>query len=200
MKIPYTFIGGTKAKASEVNANFQEVKKSVDANELNISNLTITVDNKANINGNGNTLFEVAESNIPTSATNLQQVQNLISPMVSIINGLIFATNGISITISSGTCYDSTLTNLITIGQTTLNATNFPLNTSYYVYVANDTSTTTGPYITVSTSDVSPTLPNNSVIYRKIGSFVKSSDTQFQSVNMIGTRNNMEEVINVKLQ
>ena len=200
MKIPYTFIGGTKAKASEINANFQEVKKSVDANELNISNLTLSVDNKANINGNGNTLFEVAESNLPTSATNLQQVQTLISPVSSIINGLIFSVSGTTIFISSGTCYDSTLTNLINIGQSTVDASTYPSGTTYYIYVANDTSATSGPYMTVSTSNVSPTLPNNSIIYRKIGSFIKSSDTQFQSVNMIGTRNNMEEVINVKLQ
>lgn len=200
MKIPYTFIGGTKAKASEINANFQEVKKSVDANELNISNLTISVDNKADINGNANTLFNVAESNLPTSATNLQQVQTLISPVSSIINGLIFTTTGTAINISKGTCYDSTLTNLINIDKTIVNATSYPSNTTYYIYVANDTSTTIGPYMTVSTSDVSPTLPNQSTIYRKIGSFIKSSDTQFQSVNMIGTRNNMEEVINVELQ
>lgn len=200
MKIPYTFIGGTKAKASEINANFQEVKKSVDANELNISNLTLSVENKANINGNGNTLFEVAESNLPTSATNLQQVQTLISPVSSIINGLIFTTSGTTIFISSGTCYDSTLTSLINIGQSTVDASSYPSSTTYYIYVANDTSSTAGPYMTVSTSNVSPTLPNNSIIYRKIGSFIKSSDTQFQSVSMIGTRNNMEEVINVELQ
>lgn len=200
MKIPYTFIGGTKAKASEINANFQEVKKSVDANELNISNLTLSVENKANINGNGNTLFEVAESNLPTSATNLQQVQTLMSPVSSIINGLIFSVSGTTIFISSGTCYDSTLTNLINIGQSTVDASTFPSSTTYYIYVANDTSATSGPYMTVSTSNVSPTLPNNNIIYRKIGSFIKSSDIQFQSVNMIGTRNNTEEVINVKLQ
>ena len=200
MKIPYTFIGGTKAKASEINANFQEVKKSVDANELNISNLTISVENKANINGNGNTLFEVAESNLPTSATNLQQVQTLISPVSSIINGLNFSVSGTTIFISSGICYDSTLTSLINIGQSTVDASTFSSSTTYYIYVANDTSATAGSYMTVTTSNVSPTLPNNNIIYRKIGSFVKSSDTQFQSVNMIGTRNNMEEVINVKLQ
>ena len=45
LEIPYTFIAGTKAKASEVNSNFNAVKTLVDANEVNIAQNELDIQN-----------------------------------------------------------------------------------------------------------------------------------------------------------
>lgn len=52
---PHTFVAGTKAKASEVNDNFDELYTQVNTNMTNIISLTDSVDtleeSKADVNG-----------------------------------------------------------------------------------------------------------------------------------------------------
>ena len=63
--IPYTFKAGTKAKAAEVNANFQQTKQFVDSLETMIGEHDVELmsmkDNKADVNGSSNNRFRVAD-------------------------------------------------------------------------------------------------------------------------------------------
>jgi len=63
--IPYTFVGGTKAKAEEVNANFTAIQEEL---------LT-----KANLNGASTNTFEVADATSTYHAINKTQMDTAVS-------------------------------------------------------------------------------------------------------------------------
>lgn len=200
MLIPYIFKGGSKAKALEVNENFKEVQKSVEENKASIEQLNINLDTKANINGNTNVIFSVAESNTSLGATNLQQVQKLIKPFQPLINNLLISKtlNPLEIVISQGSCYDSTYKYVInTTGAYTLQLNTYTPDITQYIYLRQDIATNNPIECIVASTPVSPTLPTQSTIYRKIGEFMISNNT-FSFLRMVGTRCFEEDVLNVQ--
>lgn len=199
MLIPYVFVAGTKAKAEEVNTNFREVQKYINANETAIANVESNITNKANLTGDVNTTFKVANANNSNEAVNLGQVQNMISVYKSLIEGYLFKVVGTTINITDGKCFDSLGNTIIEGGARTLTVGSYPLNTEYYIFVEMDTIGPTTPSYSISANADSPTNISPTTVFRKLGSFIKSSDTAFENVSMIGTRINKDEVTNVEL-
>lgn len=199
MLIPYTFIAGTKAKAEEVNANFKAVQKSVDANEKAIANVENEVETKANISGDINNPFKVANATNTYEAVNLGQVNSITSIFKSLIEGFNFTAVETLIMITEGRCYDSLGKTIIDAGSSSLNVGTYPFGTEYYIYVVNTGAGTLSSF-EISTDSSNPGLPGTSTVYRKIGKFKKATDDTFEYVSMIGTRISKDEVINVKLQ
>lgn len=73
---PFTFIAGTKAKAGEVNDNFDVLYTQVNANISELAQINIDIDNiglnKADVNGNSTQRFSVADAVNNTDAVNKQ--------------------------------------------------------------------------------------------------------------------------------
>lgn len=73
---PFTFVAGTKAKAGEVNDNFDVLYTQVNANISELAQINIDIDNiglnKADINGNSTQRFSVADAVNNTDAVNKQ--------------------------------------------------------------------------------------------------------------------------------
>lgn len=198
MLIPYTFIAGTKAKAEEVNANFKSVQKYVDANEKAIANVENEVQNKANITGDINNTFKVANATDAHEAVNLGQVDDITSVFKSLIEGFNFTVAQTVIMITEGKCYDSLGKTIITADSSSLGPINYPIGTEYYIYVVN-TGIGASSSFEISPDSSNPGYPGTGVVYRKIGKFKKATDDTFEYVSMIGTRISKDEVTDVKL-
>lgn len=73
---PFTFVAGTKAKAGEVNDNFDILYAQVNANISELAQVNIDIDNmglnKADVNGNSTQRFSVADAVNNTDAVNKQ--------------------------------------------------------------------------------------------------------------------------------
>lgn len=202
VRIKYVFAGGRRAKAAEVNANFSDVANAINTNENLISqnqlSISLLENNKASINGDSSNQFLVAEANNPLAAINLQQFKNLISPFMKIIYGYRFTlpSNSLVINISNGNCYDSSNTYILNYNGGTLNTTTLAATVQYYIYAVQDLSTTNPVSIEVSTSNISPVLPNQTTVYRLLGTLYKDTETHISKLTMTGARV-MEDEINV---
>ena len=86
---PFTFVAGTKAKAGEVNDNFDVLYTQVNANISEIAQINIDIDNiglnKADVNGNSTQRFSVADAVNNTDAVNKQYMLEHSLPTGSII-------------------------------------------------------------------------------------------------------------------
>ena len=73
---PFTFVAGTKAKAGEVNDNFDILYSQVNSNISELAQINIDIDNiglnKADVNGNSTQRFSVADAVNNTDAVNKQ--------------------------------------------------------------------------------------------------------------------------------
>ena len=73
---PFTFVAGTKAKAGEVNDNFDVLYTQVNSNISELAQINIDIDNiglnKADVNGNSTQRFSVADAVNNTDAVNKQ--------------------------------------------------------------------------------------------------------------------------------
>lgn len=190
--IPYTFQAGTKARANEVNENFTSLKQFVDqlevnqaSSELDITNLE---NNKASINGSNTEIFSAADPTTNYNVVNLQTFERLTQNSVRVIAGYqlsIFDND--TITAKSGSCYDSTYSNIIT-SPTSLQVSdsNLGANATRYVYVCldNDTGQTE---LVLSTSETTPTLPSGYEYFRRIGYLITDGDGNISSVVDEGT-------------
>lgn len=173
--IPYTFKAGTKAKAAEVNANFQQTKQFVDSLETLIGEHDVELmsikDNKADVNGSSSNRFRVADPVSSKDAVNKSFLTNAIENTIEVIRGLKCTKNSYSvITVSPGMCYDSTAKNIIRsynyINYTTPKKIK---NTKYNIFICgNDTDGDVA--IRISTNNLTPDVPTGYTYYRKIGS------------------------------
>lgn len=79
---PFTFVAGTKAKAGEVNDNFDVLYTQVNANISDLAQINIDIDNiglnKANVNGSSTQRFSVADAVNNTDAVNKQYMMTYI--------------------------------------------------------------------------------------------------------------------------
>lgn len=186
--IPYTFVAGTKAKANEVNENFQSLKQFVDlledlsaSNELNIANLQ---QNKADINGNFINRFQVADASSSMDAINKRTMLQYTKNSQGVISGFQlskFDNNTISCT--AGTCYDSTFEYIIS-SDISLSHTDTALtaNSTYYVYVCGDKENQLQAELTFSTSDTTPDVPVGYEHFRRLGSFTTDGSKNIKDV------------------
>lgn len=173
--IPFIFKAGNKAKANEVNFNFTSIKQFVDNleegqanNEISIARLEA---NKANINGDYNQRFQVADASGSFDAINKRTLQQLTANTKEVISG--FAVSKFSSTVISctaGVCWDSTYEYVIKsdIGLQT-DAQTLSNSTTYYIYVCEDAELSSCQLI-LDTNGTTPTIPVGYDYYRRIGS------------------------------
>ena len=179
--IPYTFKAGTKAKAAEVNANFQQTKQFVDSLETLIGEHDVEImsmkDNKADINGSSNNRFRVADPVSSKDAVNKGFLTDSIENTIEVIRGLQCSKNSYSvITVAPGMCYDSTykeaIRNYNYIKYTTPTKAK---NTRYNIFICGN-DTPGDVKITISTNNLTPNIPSGYPYYRRIGGLLTDTN------------------------
>lgn len=196
---PYTFIAGTKARAGEVNQDFDVVYSEVNRLGTEILGIDVDIqnisDSKADINGNATQRFQVANPENSYDSVNKNYLENSILNIKDYINGLtIVKDTDNTIRVSSGSCYDSTYTTMmVSTGNITKENTTQLSNGTYYVYIISDDS---GYQVDVliTTSSVTPPLPSGYTVYRQIGSYTtddvnKIDDIYYYGNNSISNKN-----------
>lgn len=184
---PYTFVAGTKAKAVEVNTNFDVLY--TEANRLGTEILNIDADiqdinsSKANINGDATQRFQLASPENSYDGVNKSYLEKSIANVKDYISGFIITkdTNN-SIIVSAGSCYDSTFTTIITsTGNITKENQNQSANKTYYVYVISDNSGYSVD-ILISEDTVNPPRPEGYSLFRSIGKYKTDEDNKIQYI------------------
>lgn len=179
---PYTFTAGTKARASEVNANFDALYTEVNSLESKIidyeSQIQDLQNTKADINGSYLNRFAVANPITNYDAVNKQYLQNATANSITYINGLgISRAGNNTITVNPGSCYDSTDTQLLVLENSlSKQNTTQAANSTYYVYLIG--KSTGNEDILISTLSIDPNLPDEYLYYRRIGSYTTDSDNK----------------------
>ena len=173
---PYTFQGGTKARANEVNENFDRLYEQVNANITDIANMETEITNlgldKADVAGSSLQRFAVADAVGDYDAVNLQTLRYLIWNSRDIIRGYAISKDGNNrIRVTWGVCYDSNETVVLPLRSSLAKTNNGQIaNATYYVYsIGNDNGTTID--VLISTDSITPGMPSGYTRYRKIGYF-----------------------------
>lgn len=186
-EIPYTFIAGTKAKANEVNGNFTSIKQFVDQLESNLATAELDISNletnKADINGNQDEVFQVADAENNKDAVNLKTLKAQTANTLDVIKGFVPSkSSNNTISCTAGSCWDSTYKTIISSNTSlTLQDTNLSAKTTYYIYVCYNEETSTCE-LAFSTNNTTPTLPVGYTLFRKIGNFTTGDDSNIQFV------------------
>lgn len=178
---PYTFSAGTKARANEVNDNFDTVYSQVNANISRIDavefDITELEGNKADVNGNASQRFQVANAINDNDAINKQTLENLTYNTRDYINGLaITRDTDNTIIVSAGSCYSSDYeTMMVLASNTSKQNSSQGANATYYIHlISNDSGTSSD--ILISQTKISPPLPEGYTKYRNIGSYTTDGD------------------------
>jgi hypothetical protein len=185
--IPNTFIAGTKAKANEVNENFTSAKQFMD--NLETEQATNTADilqleqNKADLNGNFEQRFQVANATNSFDAINKQTLLNLVSNTQEVIKGFVLSKfNNTTVSATAGSCYDSTFVYMIASATSLSKAQeNLGNNAKYYVYVCADKDTGNCELV-ISLSNTTPELPGGYEYYRQLGYFTTDGSGKISQV------------------
>lgn len=185
---PYTFTAGTKARASEVNANFDALYTEVNSLESRIidyeSQIQDLQNTKADINGSYLNRFAVANPITNYDAVNKQYLQNATANSITYINGLgITKVGDATISVDAGSCYDSTDTQLLVL-KNSLEKQNQTQAASSIYYVHLIGKATGNEDILISTLSVDPNLPDEYLYYRRIGSYTTDSDNKILQINV----------------
>lgn len=180
---PYTFVAGNKARANEVNEDFDVLYQQVNANITNIANVEGDIQTlsstKANVNGDSTQRFAVANPVSSGDAVNKRTLFKQIGNSIDYIGGLTISKDSGSpndtILIDPGACYDSTKEVVLALDVLT-SKQNSPqsANTAYYVYIIGSDSGSSID-ILISTEPNVPALPTGYTRYRKIGSYTTNS-------------------------
>lgn len=176
--LPYKFVGGTSAKAQEVNANFQQIKSFVDNLETNQNSLEATVTNmdanKANRQGTSTLTFQVANPVNNFDAVNKQYLDNQLSIISTIIFGLEPVRSGNkTFYLKPGGCYDSNYIYPM-VSRTNLNGNTSSItiyNRTYYIWVIASTTNSNITSIELTSSrDEAPNISvsDTTTIYRRV--------------------------------
>lgn len=190
---PYTFTAGTKARANEVNANFDTLYSQVNLNISDILTNSNEIDNlennKAEVNGSSTQRFAVADATSSSDAINKQTLEKAITPLFGYINGLEITKDSGSpndtIIVDIGSCYDSTSSKVLVLdASVSKQNANQGANTTYYVYIIG-TSTGNTTDILISSTDVEPTLPTGYTLYRLIGNYTTNSDSNINIITCL---------------
>lgn len=188
---PYTFQAGTKARANEVNANFDALFSQANTNisniEANARDIDELDDTKAELNGNSSQRFAAANPINDTDVVNKQSLAKSIGNSIDYINGLLISKDTNSpndtIIVSAGSCYDSNRTVVLSLsGNTSKQNQGQGANTTYNVYIiGNDSGSSTD--VLISSSSVEPALPTGYTKYRLIGNFTTDSNSKIKTIN-----------------
>lgn len=191
---PYTFVAGNKARANEVNEDFDVLYQQVNTNITNIANIESDIENldatKANINGSSSQRFAVADPVSSGDAINKRTLIKQIGNSIDYIGGLTISKDSGSpnntILIDPGACYDSTKSIVLSLDVlTSKQNTTQAANATYYVYIiGNSTGSTTD--IIISAEASVPTLPAGYTLYRKIGYYTTNSSSNISNIYYYG--------------
>lgn len=188
IEIPYTFIAGTKAKASEVNANFEAMKNFVDTLEVNSAELeadiTLLQTGKADLNGSTSEIFRMADAVGQYDGVNLRTLNKLTSNSKAVINGFrVSKQSNTAVNATAGSCYDSNLAELIQSPTSlTKNQAGMSSNAKYYVYVTADRESGECQLV-ISLSNATPDLPSGYELYRRLATITTDSDGYISQVD-----------------
>lgn len=177
---PYTFKSGTKARANEVNQDFDVLYSEVNRLGTETINLDIAIQNvaegKADINGNAGQVFKMANAVDSYDGVNKNYLENSISNVKDYISGYIITKDtDNSIIVSSGSCYDSTFTTVITsTGNITKENLNQSANKTYYVYVISNNSGY-NVNILIAEESINPPRPEGYSLFRQIGNYITNN-------------------------
>lgn len=199
LQIPYTFIAGTKAKANEVNANFLAIKQSIDLIETNQTeqgnDIASLLAGKADLNGNQEELFRVADAEGDYDAVNKKSVEELTYNSRGLFWGLELTRVGDdTISVSPGGCYDSTYEYMIKNDTTiTRQQSGLGADTTYYVYICAQENEEN--VVVFSLSGTTPEVPVGYSYYRRLGYFTTDEsgaieDVTSESSSSINANNN----------
>ncbi len=192
---PYTFQAGTKARASEVNQDFDILYSEVNRIGTEILNIDIEIQNvaegKADINGNAGQVFKMADAVDSYDGVNKNVLENSIANIKDYISGfIIYKDTNTSIRVSSGSCYDSTFTVVITsTGNITKENTIQGAGTRYVHVISDDAGRQAD--VLISSQSIDPALPSGYTKYRLVGSFVTNSSNQITSISYFGNASNV---------
>lgn len=191
---PYTFVAGTKARANEVNEDFDRLYQQVNENITNIATNSTDITNlgidKANVAGDATQRFAVADATGDYDAINKQTLQARIANSVDIISGLQITKDSNSpndtIIVSTGAAYDNERVVILKLANPLSKKNDNQLaNATYYVYIIGDNYGTTTD-ILISTSQIVPALPSGYERYRKIGYFTTDSSGNISKIYSFG--------------
>lgn len=184
---PYTFQGGTKARANEVNENFDRLYEQVNANITDIANMETEITNlgldKADIAGSSLQRFAVADAVGDYDAVNLQTLRYLIWNSRGVIRGYTISKDSNNrIRVAWGVCYDSKETVVLPLRSSLAKTNDGQIaNATYYVYsIGNDNGSTIDILITPSSSN--PNLPEGYTKYRGIGYFKTDGNNKISDI------------------
>lgn len=185
--IPYTFVAGTKAKAAEVNANFQTIEEFVDDLEIDVDSMTTSIssltENKANLNGQADEVFAMADAVSDYDGVNLRKLKELTANTKDSVTGFIVAKqDNRSINCTPGACWDTTYTYMIQ-SSTSLVYTqaNLSANATYYAYVTADKETG-NCQLTLSLSPTSTEVPSGYDYYRRLATVLTDANGNVETV------------------
>lgn len=173
---PYTFSAGTKARANEVNDDFDVLYSQVNANISRIDSVEFDITelegNKADVNGNASQRFQVADAINDNDAINKRTLENLTYNVRDYISGLLITKdNNDTIIVSAGSCFSSDYeTMMVLASDTSKQNSSQGASTTYYVHLVSNSSGTSSD-ILISQTKISPPLPGGYTKYRNIGSY-----------------------------
>ena len=182
--IPYTFVAGTKAKAAEVNADFQAVATEVNsqgnlltAAQANITNLQ---NNKADINGNSSNRFSVA---VPINSHDAVNKLYLTDLTKYLLVGLSLTRDDDDyIGCTKGATYDTTYSKILKFdADVSKQNTNQTANATYYVYIEGSADGTSTDLL-ISLSSANPALDSGFTLYQYLGYYTTDDDCNIDSV------------------
>lgn len=183
---PYTFVAGTKAKAAEVNEDFDVLYTEVNALGSTVvdyqSQIEQLASEKANVNGNYANRFSVANPTTNYDAVNKQTLFNTIGNSLPYIYGLgITKVGDNTISVAAGECYDTTETTLLKLsGNLEKQNQTQAASSSYYVYIIGGANVNED--ILISTLSLDPNLPDGYTLSRRIGSYTTDSSNKILQV------------------
>lgn len=167
----WKFTPSTNAKASELNENLNQLVSKINevVQELttisnSLSDVVHTSTSKANV-------LEVANAINNLDAVNLQTMKDFMKPFMGVILGYLITLNAElnTISITNGLCYDTTgKYQIYSFTGFSAVTTNRQANTTLQMYVLKDTTTTDNPTLQI-TPNLYPTLVNDNIVYRLIG-------------------------------
>ena len=187
--LPYTFVGGTAAKAQEVNANFQQTKKYIEDLETTYANYGSLISNlqnsKANVGGSSSQTFNVATPTESYHAVPKYYMKNYFQWLNYLIAGMhITIIDDDSFSIGLGGCGDSTGNYIIKNNSTytTGNWTRLSANTTYSVWIWANTSDAepTVNDVWLQGENQSPSIISGKVM-RRIGYITTDGNAHFTS-------------------
>ena len=184
---PYTFQAGTKARAGEVNQDFDILYSEVNRIGTEILNIDVDIQDilssKADVNGNATQRFQMANPEASYDGVNKTFLENAIANIKDYISGFIISKDtDTSIIVSAGSCYDSTFTTMITsTGNITKENSAQSANATYYVYIISD-ATGHNVDILITTSSVNPPLPSGYTLFRRIGKYTTDGNGKISTI------------------